>query len=336
MRNEKGSGILVYLELSGRDASEISRELIAKAYRLCRSNQEKLYLLYVGERTEAAAALTFDVPVDELWIYRTKGEFQADIWDKAFEDCIYDCRPAILLIGGTDEGRAIASRVAAAFRTGVTADCTGLTLDENGHLVQTRPAFGGNIMASILTEGSRPQIATVRAGIFPAGVKSEIYTAGKVVQNTWNNSNQNAKLIRIEEKVKAKGLEGASIVIAAGRGIKRREDLAMLKELADLMGAVLASSRALVEKGWLDASKQIGLSGNTVAPEYLITFGVSGTVQFMAGMQHARTIIAVNSDRDANIFRIAHIPICADLYEVIPEMLQKLKKPEREKLWKKI
>ncbi|MGL6197472.1 MAG: electron transfer flavoprotein subunit alpha/FixB family protein [Lachnospiraceae bacterium] len=331
IKSEDGSGIMVYLELCESGVSKVSRELIAKAYSLCRSNQEKLYLLYVGEREETAT-LTFDVPVDELWIYQIKGEFQEDIWDEACADCISNCQPAILLISGTNIGRAIASRLAVVFRTGVTADCTDLILDEKGHLVQTRPAFGGNIMASILTERSRPQIATVRAGIFPTDVKSESYTANKVEQNTWVNNNLKSKLIWVEEKVKSKGIEGASIVIVAGRGIKRKEDLAMLAELADLMDGVLASSRALVEMGWMDAVTQIGLSGNTVAPEYLLTFGVSGTVQFMAGMQHARTIIAVNTDRDANIFRIAHIPICADLYDVVPEMLQKLKNHKREKL----
>ena len=199
-------------------------------------------------------------------------------------------------------------------------------MKENTDLVQIRPAFGGNIMAQIITTHSRPQFATVRYKVMDAAsrtpeekgtlticeVKEEFLRSGIRVENT-----------RIMEKVK--GLEEEEVIVVAGRGVKKQEDLNMLEELAGLLGGRLATTRPLVEKGWKDVTTQIGLSGRTVKPKLIITCGVSGAVQFAAGMDGSECIVAINQDQEAPIFKIANYCIADDLYQVVPELIQQLK-----------
>jgi electron transfer flavoprotein alpha subunit len=233
-------------------------------------------------------------------------------------------KPSIVLIGGTIEGRTIAPRLAVEYRSGLTADCTKLDIDEAGHLIQTRPAFGGNIMASIITETARPQFATVRQGIYEKPARLE--TAEVPVEFfDFSVTGRKIKLLGTEKIINKNNLTDQKVLVVAGNGVKRKEDLEMLRDLADLLGGRLASSRALVEKGWMTPGDQIGLSGSAVCPKCMITCGVSGSVQFMAGMKTTPNIIAINTDANAAIFDIAHYPICADLYEIIPELLNILK-----------
>lgn len=316
------SGILVYVEMIEAEIQDVSIQLIWEAARLAEKTGEKVFAAAVCKDERQMKEKLAGLPVETVYIYETTQEFEAKLYEKALTECILKVRPATVLIGGTGRGRALAPRIAVAFRTGLTADCTQLEINEENHLVQTRPAFGGNIMASILTEKSRPQIATVRPGVFPVGSVKKRESDVEFIVEPFLDQSKETRFIGKMPIQKTSGIETAQILVAAGRGVKRKEDLEMLRELAAALGGKLASSRALVEKGWMKPEEQIGLSGNTVQPKCLITFGISGTVQFVAGMKNTPNIIAVNTDPEAKIFDIAHYSICADLYEVVPRMLK--------------
>jgi electron transfer flavoprotein alpha subunit len=228
-------------------------------------------------------------------------------------------------VGGTTTGRSLAPRAAARFKTGLTADCTILDIQGNTDLDQIRPAFGGNIMAHINTPRHRPQFATVRYKIFSAPEKCANPT-GKLTECSLDPDKlkSNIEVVEIRKKAKETSIEDAEIIIVAGRGVKKEEDMRFIHELAESLDAQVAGTRSLIETGWLDAKKQIGLSGRTVKPKLIITCGVSGAIQFVAGMNSSDCIIAVNSDKNAPIFKHAHIGIVGDIYEVLPKLNEKL------------
>ncbi len=233
------------------------------------------------------------------------------------------------MVGGTTVGRSIAPRVAARFRTGLTADCTILDVQENTDLDQIRPAFGGNIMAHIHTPNHRPQFATVRYKIFSALERSE-EGKGKITlcQIEKEKLSSGIKVLEVKEKEKVETIEDAEVIIVAGRAIKKQEDLEMINKLADLLDAQVAGTRTLIEAGWIDARRQIGLSGRTVKPKLIITCGVSGAIQFVAGMNNSDCIISINTDKNASIFNVAHYAIIGDIYEIVPSLIEKLSNDE--------
>ncbi|MBN2151098.1 MAG: electron transfer flavoprotein subunit alpha/FixB family protein, partial [Candidatus Lokiarchaeota archaeon] len=211
--------------------------------------------------------------------------------------------------------------------TGLTADCTVLDMQPNTDLDQIRPAFGGNIMAHIRTPNNRPQFATVRYKIFDAPQPCEPKQGASVVECDIADEKLASRIIvhEILPKQKAKAIEDAEIIVVAGRGVKKQEDLAMIQGLADALGAQMATTRPLIEAGWADPMKQIGLSGRTVKPKLIITCGVSGSIQFRAGMSGSDLIVAINTDEKAPIFSIAHHAVIGDLYKVVPELTSRLK-----------
>lgn len=324
VHTEDWMGILVYLECQNGTLLTVGLELLGEAERLAKQKKMDIYAVAIGQNLDGIEQSLIGFPIAKLYLYETVDTFHIEIYQKTLIRCIQRCMPEIVLIGGTREGRALAPGVAVAFGSGLTADCTAFEMNEKGNLVQIRPAFGGNIMARILTEHTRPQFATVRPGMMqvssqrydkmPSVFRESVLTIGNRIQ-----------IQNVYTKPKADTITEQKVLVAVGRGIRHKEDLAMFHELAESLGGKLACSRALVEKGWMPAERQIGLSGNSVAPEYLLTFGISGTVQFMAGMRNAKNIIAVNRDANAPIFRIAHYPICSDLYDVANHMLAQLK-----------
>lgn len=322
---EKWSGIFVYIECFQGSIRPVSLELLGEALRLSEMNGERIYAAAIGAEMEQVRKALLECPAAEIFLYETEDEYTPQFYEEILVQCIQEVRPSIVLIGGTKEGRALAPRAAAAFRTGLTADCTSLSIDEQGNLVQTRPAFGGNVMASIVTESARPQFATVRPGMMAAAEQRK-KTAPVFHLQSMENKGSAVSIVGVEKAEEKESVTDQEVLVVAGRGIRKKEDLSLLRELADLLGGRLASSRALVEKGWMKPEEQIGLSGNTVSPEYMITFGVSGTVQFMSGMKYTKNIIAVNTDPDARIFEIAHYPVCGDLYEIVPELMERLKR----------
>ncbi len=231
-----------------------------------------------------------------------------------------------MLVGATTVGRSLAPRVAARFRTGLTADCTILDMKENSDLVQIRPAFGGNIMAQIVNPNHRPQLATVRYKVMDAPCRSdEISGKINVEYMDKNKFKSGIDVLKVTKKEVEVGISDADVIVAVGRGVKSEKDMDMIKELADLLGAQVAVTRPLVEAGWADAKLQIGLSGRTVKPKLIITCGISGAVQFAAGMNNSDVIVSINNDPKASIFNVAHYGIIGDLYEVIPKLIEDIK-----------
>lgn len=322
MNEMEWSGVLVWLEQDGQTVTELSLELLYKAKELARQAKEKVYGIMV-RRGEGPLGPIQTLPLDGLFLYDTAEIKPTFREERALLECIQEVRPSIVLVGGTLEGRVLASRAAVSCRSGVTADCTELQLDKEGLLQQTRPAFGGDVMADIVTPQTRPQFSTVRQGIFPK-LQWEGDQICPCVRRRLEEPEERDVLLAVEERQKKMGIEDASVLVVAGRGVKKKEDLELLEKLAHRLGGALASSRALVEKGWMRPDQQIGLSGKTVAPDLLITCGVSGSVQFRTGIRRAKCIVAINHDPEAGIFTVAHHSICCDLYQIVPQLLQRL------------
>ena len=232
----------------------------------------------------------------------------------------------MVLIGATSLGRSLAPRLATRFRTGLTADCTRLLLRENSDLVQIRPAFGGNIMAQIVTTRTRPQFATVRYKVMDAPMRMDA-PAGEIVRRALpaGVASSRAVCVRSESLPQKRSISDAEILVVGGRGLRREADLALVRELAAALRGDWAVTRPLVEKGWAANDRQIGLSGRTVRPKLIITCGVSGAIQFTSCMNSSEHIVAINTDPDAPIFAVAHIAITGDLYKIVPALLELLK-----------
>ena len=327
----KWSDILVFAEQSEGSLHPVCLELIGEAQRLAAGKDQKVKAVILGGHVEDCAQELRHYGVDEVHVY--EGEelsfFRADAFAACVEDCIKKIKPSVVLVGATALGRSLAPRLSTRFRTGLTADCTQLELKANTDLVQIRPAFGGNIMAQIVTPNTRPQFATVRYKVMEAPKRME-EEKGEVLRQRMPKAvrDSRVKLVSTEPVPKAANISDAEILVVAGRGLQKKEDLELVRELAGLLGGEYAVTRPLAEKGWESNARQIGLSGRTVRPKLIITFGVSGAIQFTAGMDQAEHIIAVNSDKDAPIFKLAHVCIVSDLYEVLPQMISKLKEKE--------
>ena len=316
-------GIAVYADTSEGRIHPVTYELIGKAKELAAAVGFPVYAIIIADKADAyIEALKFS-GVDSIYVYDDPmfHYYAGTTYTNAFADFINKVKPSSILVGATNVGRSLAPRVACRFKTGLTADCTALEIKENTDLVQIRPAFGGNIMARIITTNTRPQLATVRYKVFSAPKEVSSKEAAVVIEKidpAWED--KRIEITGFEEKPRAMDLSEADIIVAVGRGLKSKDDLPRVQAFADLLGARLACSRPLVESNWLDASHQIGLSGKTVKPRLIITLGISGAIQFAAGMKSSDLIIAVNTDENAPIFDIAHYCVVADLYEVMDEM----------------
>ncbi|MFT9496207.1 electron transfer flavoprotein subunit alpha/FixB family protein [Anaerosolibacter sp.] len=323
----KWKGIAVYVDHVDGEIHPVTFELIGKAKELAEKINHPVYCIFMGHDIKEKANELLYYGVDEVFVYDDEElkDFRIEPYAAVFEDFIQNLQPTIVLVGGTTVGRSLAPRVAARFRTGLTADCTILGVQENTDLDQIRPAFGGNIMAHIYTPNHRPQFATVRYKIFSAPERIESPT-GKITVCEIGKEALASKItvLDVKQKEKEMSIEDAEVVIVAGRGIKKQEDLDMIHKLADILGAHVASTRPLIEAGWTDPRKQIGLSGRTVKPRLIITCGVSGAIQFVAGMNNSECIIAINQDENAPIFKVAHYALKGDIYEIIPKLVQKL------------
>lgn len=323
------SGIAVYVEHDEGKIHPVTFELIGKAREMAKKVGYFVYAVFVGSDISSEAEEILKYGVDELFIYDHSElkHFRIEPYTAAVENFIDNHHPSSFLFGGTTIGRSLAPRVAARFRTGLTADCTILEMQENTDMDQIRPAFGGNIMAHIHTPNHRPQFATVRYKIFDKPEVVENPT-GKITKCELTDAHlaSNITVLDVHKKEPIKGIEDAEIVIVAGRGIQKESDLDMIFKLADELGGEVASTRPLIEAGWTDPKRQIGLSGRTVKPKLIITIGVSGAIQFVAGMQNSDMIIAINSDKTAPILKVAHYGLVGDLYEIIPTLSTKIAK----------
>ncbi|MBQ8654194.1 MAG: FAD-binding protein [Clostridia bacterium] len=325
----KWRDILVYVEQEQGDIHPVAYELIGEAHKLAAKVGYDVNCVIVGgEGTAENARKLLPYGVKEVFVYEHPGfdGFKADCYSDAVADCISATFPSCVLVGATACGRSLAPRLAVRFHTGLTADCTELQMKDNTDLVQIRPAFGGNIMAQIIITQSRPQFATVRYKVMDKARKVENPTGKVTMCNASDHMVQSG--VRVLERAaitRTKSIEEEDVLVVAGRGVKSQKDVEMVRELASLLGGQLCFTRPMVEEGYGDSAHQIGLSGRTVKPKLIITCGVSGAVQFTASMNTAQTIVAINSDPNAQIFNIAHYKIVDDLYQVVPELIARIK-----------
>ena len=235
-------------------------------------------------------------------------------------------KPEVVLAGATTNGRSVLPAAAARLRTGLTADCTGLDLDpETGGLLQTRPAIGGNVMATIRTSAHRPQMATVRPRNFPLPAPDPNRRGTVRILDLPEEARAGSVCPRAFRRAAAgRGIEEEDVLVSGGKGLRRPEGFALLRELARALGGGVGASRAAVEARWIEYPHQVGLSGRVVSPKLYVAAGISGAVQHLAGMQTAGTIVAVNKDPEAPIFRVADLGLCGDLYDLIPRILRRL------------
>jgi len=318
------SGILVFAEATGGKLHPVVRELAGKARELADKVGYDICAILLSDDCGILAQELLTYGFDKVYTCEHEAfrYFRSDAYAAAFSDLIESIRPSIVLTGATSIGRSLAPRVSTRLRTGLTADCTGLDVTEETDLIQIRPAFGGNIMAEIITPRSRPQFATVRYKVMDAAPITEPH--GEIITMPVKEymTRSDIEMVSVTEKPPSENISEADILVVGGKGLKSQEDLEMVKRLALKLNGQYAVTRPLVEAGWAPQIRQIGLSGRTVKPKLLLTFGVSGAVQFTAAMRDSECIFAVNKDAEAPIMKIAHYCVVGDLYEILPGLLE--------------
>ena len=328
VNKDEWKGILVFCDHFHGKIHNVTFELLGKARELAAVTGQKVMALMIGSNIEKQAEELYCYGADEVYVYdheRLK-DFLIEPYANVFTAFIKEIKPSSILVGATNVGRSLAPRVAARLHTGLTADCTSLEMTKDTDLVQIRPAFGGNIMARIMTPNHRPQFCTVRYKIFSKPERRECPKKVRLMEVTPQMLVSNAEIIDVEMKPEDVDISEAEIIVQCGRGVKSKADLAMVEEFANLIGARMACTRPLVENNWFDAKHQIGLSGRTVKPKLLVCVGVSGAVQTVAGMKGSELIVAINSDPEAPIFDVAHYGFVGDLYEIIPALVSQIRR----------
>lgn len=321
-------GICVYADCSDGKLHRVTFELCGKAKELAEVINHPVYALLIGHNTKAAAEELRHYGVDKVFVYDHEEfkDFRIEPYTAAFCDFIEKEKPSSVLVGATNLGRQLAPRVAARRKAGLTADCTVLEMKENTDLVQIRPAFGGNIMAQIISPATRPQFCTARYKVFSEPKPTEAPN-GEIVEMavTEEMLKTDVKVLSTTEKPKDIDIAEADVIVAVGRGFSGSGMLQQAEELADLLGGVVACTRPLVEENVFDAKHQIGLSGRTVKPKLIFAIGISGAVQFAAGMKSSDCIVAINSDPAAPIFDVAHYCVQGDANLIVPKLIEGIK-----------
>lgn len=324
---EDYKNLWVYIESNKGTAANVGLELLNPVRNLAEQVGEKLVAIIIdGENTDALADEAIQYGADEAIIvegdeYR---DYSTDAYTHVLDTLIKKYKPSAVFIGATNRGRDLGPRLAARIRTGLTADCTALSMD-NGNIVWTRPAFGGNLMANILCPETRPQLGTVRPGVFKKADKNENCSGNKICETIVMPEEMiRTKIVDVVKTVSddVPNIEDAQILVSGGAGVGGPEGFEVLKKLATVLGGSISASRAAVDAGWIDHAYQVGQTGKTVGPKIYIACGISGAIQHVAGMSSSDVIIAINKDADANIFKVADYGIVGDLFEVVP-MLEK-------------
>ena len=321
------SGVLVFGEQDGK-ISEVVYELLGKGKELADKLEEKLECVILGSKMEADVKEIVTYGVNKVYFYDCSvfAKFRDDPYVDIITEFVKEIKPSIFLIGATSIGRSIAPRIATKLRTGLTADCTGLDIDSEGNLLQTRPTFGGNVMATIITPNNRPQMATVRYKIMNRAKKIPGFSGEIIVRKVERELVDRTSSRKVFMAKEEKNITEAEIIVSGGKGLGNPQGFKLLKELADALGGTVGASRLVVDEGWIPYKHQVGLSGKTVRPKLYIACGISGAVQHLAGMQTSDVIVAINSDSSAPIFKVADYGIVGDLYEILPEIIKFVKK----------
>jgi len=326
-------GVWVVAEVDEGELADVTLELLGEGRKLADELGVEVGLVLVGHEVADLAEVVVAYGADKVYLAEAPElqRYRTGPYTDVITGIINKYKPEIVLIGATGLGRDLASRIAARISAGLTADCTGLEIQEEdgiGLLYQTRPAFGGNIMATIVCRHARPQMATVRPRVFqkPEPDESKV---GEVIRVPVS-INEDSVLTKIIEVIRESGEEGpnlqdADIIVSGGRGLRTPENFALIRELADAIGGAVGASRATVDAGWIPAYHQVGQTGKTVHPKLYIACGISGAVQHLAGMSSSDCIVAINSDPSAPIFDVAHFGIVGDLFEVVPALAKAIR-----------
>ncbi len=328
--------VWVFCETADSRLKGVAFELVTEGRVLADKLGEDLVAVLIGHGTEDLADSLIHQGADKVIVVDNAifEDYTTDAYAIAMTSLIAPRKPAVVLFGATSNGRDLAPRVAARLELGLTADCTGLDIDDERQLVQTRPAFGGNIMAEILCPYTRPQMATVRPNVFKPS-EPDISRTGEIEKVEVTISPVQVRT-RVLEKVKQvgegmKSVEEADVVVCSGRGIKDPANLELPRKLADLLDAAVGGSRPIVDAGWLPPAQQVGQSGRTICPKLYFALGISGQVQHKVGVSSADLIIAINKDPEAPIFEFADYGIVGDLFDVVPHLIEEIKRVQAER-----
>ncbi|HFL2527678.1 electron transfer flavoprotein subunit alpha/FixB family protein [Clostridioides difficile] len=321
--------VLVVIEQRENVIQTVSLELLGKATEIAKDYDTKVSALLLGSKVEGLIDTLAHYGADEVIVVDDEAlaVYTTEPYTKAAYEAIKAADPIVVLFGATSIGRDLAPRVSARIHTGLTADCTGLAVAEDTKLLlMTRPAFGGNIMATIVCKDFRPQMSTVRPGVMkknePDETKEAVINRFKV---EFNDADKLVQVVQvIKEAKKQVKIEDAKILVSAGRGMGGKENLDILYELAEIIGGEVSGSRATIDAGWLDKARQVGQTGKTVRPDLYIACGISGAIQHIAGMEDAEFIVVINKNPEAPIFKYADVGIVGDVHKVLPELISQL------------
>lgn len=321
--------VWVFIECFEGVPKNVGLELLGQGRKLADGLKQKLCAVVIGKETEKAIKSSNEYGADKIYVVQGEeyAHYSADGYGQVFLELCRKYNPNTILVGATVNGRDLGSKLAVSLRTGLTADCTALSIEEEtGNVVWERPAFGGNLYAQILCSETRPQMGTVRPGAFKKAIPDTSNQAEII------NENIHADKIRtmVIDFIKACEDGGipigeAEVIVSGGRGMKNAENFGILKELADLLGGTVGCSRAAVDAGWMPQTKQVGQTGTTVTPKIYIACAISGAVQHVAGMSESETIIAINKDAMAPIFEVADYCMVGDVFELVPALIKEFR-----------
>jgi len=338
---EDYKGVWVFIEQHQGKIHTVALELLSEGRKLADALQVELAGVLLGDDVEHLAKDCFAYGADKVYLIEGPvfKHYRTDSYTNAIVEVINKYKPEILLFGATNNGRDFASRIAVRINTGLTADCTELSIDpETKLLQQTRPAFGGNVMATILCPRHRPQMATVRPRVMKL-CEPDYSRTGEIIRINSSVKEEDiaAKILEIVESAsKTVNLQDADIIVSGGRGIGGPQHYHLIMELAEALGGVAGASRAAVDAGWVPQYRQVGQTGKTVAPKLYIACGISGAIQHLAGMQGSEIIVAINTDPEAPIFKVANYGIVGDLHKIVPLLTKKVKELKAQKANNKV
>ena len=315
------NNIWVFCEQRDGELQSVALELLGVARELAEKTGEKVGAILLGHKIKNKAADLIAYGADEVHVVDDErlGMFVTEPYTQAITQIAREYTPSVILFGATSIGRDLAPRLSARLKTGLTADCTKLEMDEEGNLYMTRPAFGGNLFATIICPDHRPQMSTVRPGVMKK-LERDDSRAGEVIEETiaWDESKFVVTVLEEVAECQTCGqIENAKLLVSCGRGVK---DVAPARELALKLGGSVASSRALVDIGVMEHACQVGQTGKTVRPQAYLAFGISGAIQHLAGMEESEFIVAINTDKNAPIFKVANLGIVADAAAVLKNL----------------
>jgi electron transfer flavoprotein alpha subunit len=322
-------GILVFAEQREGEIQNVGLELLGKAKELASEINEEVTAILLGYQVEHLSKELISYGADKVVVVDEEELkfYDTEAYAQAFSSVIEDKKPEIVLVGATTIGRDLGPRVSARVVTGLTADCTKLEISEERELLMTRPAFGGNLMATIICPDHRPQMSTVRPGVMQKFQKDEVRT-GEVEKFDvkFDKSKMKVKIIEIIKEEKEKiDITEANVLISGGRGVGSADNFKKLEGLAEEVGGTVSASRAIIDSGWIDHDRQVGQTGKTVRPDIYFALGISGAIQHVAGMEESEYIIAINKDKEAPIFNISDLGIVGDVSKIVPMITEEIK-----------